>query len=210
MTQRFELHPDNPQPRLLRQAAEILRKGGVVVMPTDASPVLACRVGERDALTRIHAIRGLDDKHLMTLICRDLSELSLYAQVNTAQFRFVREWTPGPYTFVLPATREVPRRLMHPSRRSIGLRVPASDLVSGLIAALGEPLLGTTLQLPGDETPIADADEAFARLTRRVDLLIECGVFGSEPTTVIDLTGDAPLITRIGKGEMGGMRLQAD
>jgi tRNA threonylcarbamoyl adenosine modification protein (Sua5/YciO/YrdC/YwlC family) len=178
-------------------------------MPTDASPVLACRVGEREALTRIRAIRGLDDKHLMTLICRDLSELSQYAQVDTAQFRFVREWTPGPYTFVLPATREVPRRLMHPSRRSIGLRVPSSALVSGLIEALGEPLLGTTLQLPGDEAPIADADEAFARLSRRVDLLIECGVFGREPTTVIDLTGDAPLITRIGSGDVSGMRVQS-
>lgn len=210
MTQRFLLHPDNPQQRLLRQAADRVRQGGVIAMPTDASPVLACRIGEREALERIRAIRGLTDKHLMTLICRDLSELSQYAQVDTAQFRFVREWTPGPYTFVLPATREVPRRLMHPSRRSIGLRVPASAMVMGLLEALGEPLLGTTLQLPGDDSPLPDADEAMERLAGRVDLVIECGPFGSQPTTVIDLTGGAPVITRIGRGDVSGMRVRAD
>ena len=143
----------------------------------------------------------------MTLLCRDLSQVSVYAAVNTRQFRFLKEWTPGPYTFVLPATREVPRRLLHPSRRTLGLRVPASPLLQGLLETLGEPLLGTTLQLPGDDLPLSDPDEIIERLSRRVELVIDSASGGIEPTTVIDLTGDEPLVTRVGCGPIDGMVL---
>ncbi len=207
MTQRFTVHPDNPQPRLLRQAVDCLQSGAIVALPTDACWALVWRLGERDALDRVRQIRALDDRHLMTLLCRDLSQVSVYAAVNTRQFRFLKEWTPGPYTFVLPATREVPRRLLHPSRRTLGLRVPASPLLQGLLETLGEPLLGTTLQLPGDDLPLSDPDEIIERLSRRVELVIDSASGGIEPTTVIDLTGDEPLVTRVGCGPIDGMVL---
>jgi tRNA threonylcarbamoyl adenosine modification protein (Sua5/YciO/YrdC/YwlC family) len=205
MTQRFELHPANPQPRLLRQAAQVLRDGGVVATPTDACYVLACRLGDRDAVERLRAIRGLDEKHLLTLMCRDLSELAVYAHVDNRQYRFLKEWTPGPYTFVLNATKETPRRLWHPSRKTIGLRVPDSPIVQGLLEAHGEPLLCASLIMPDEDDPLHDADEIVERLAGRVDLVLDAGGQPYDPTTVVDLTGDEPLVTRVGCGSVDGM-----
>jgi tRNA threonylcarbamoyl adenosine modification protein (Sua5/YciO/YrdC/YwlC family) len=204
-TRILHLHPDNPQSRLLRQAAQVIAEGGVIAAPTDASTALLWRLGEREPLERVRRLRGLDDRHLMTLICRDLSQLSLYAAITTRQFRFLKEWAPGPYTFVLPASREVPKRLLHPSRRTLGLRVPDSVLLRGLLDALGEPLLGTTLQLPGDELPLADSEQIADRLAGRIELILACGPGGTEPTTVIDLTGEDPVVTRIGRGSVEAM-----
>lgn len=205
MTQRFELHPEDPQPRLLRQAAQILQSGGIVAMPTDACYVLACQLGDRQAVDRLRQIRGLDEKHLLTLMCRDLSELAVYAHVDNRQYRFLKEWTPGPYTFVLNATKETPRRLWHPSRKTIGLRVPASPVVQGLLEALGEPLLCASLVLPGDEDPLHEADEILERLARRIELVLDAGGQPFEPTTVIDMTDDEPVVTRVGRGAVEGM-----
>jgi tRNA threonylcarbamoyl adenosine modification protein (Sua5/YciO/YrdC/YwlC family) len=204
MTQRFTVHPTNPQPRLLRQAAQVLRDGGVVAMPTDACYVLACHLDDKTAVERLRAIRGLDEKHLLTLMCRDLSELAQYAQVDNRQYRFLRDWTPGPYTFVLNATKEVPRRLWHPSRKTIGLRVPSSPVAAGLLEEHGAPLLGTSLVLPGDTDPLHDADEIVERLARRIDAVVDAGGQGYEPTTVVDLTGAEPVVTRIGCGPVEG------
>jgi tRNA threonylcarbamoyl adenosine modification protein (Sua5/YciO/YrdC/YwlC family) len=205
MTRTLSIHPVNPQPRLLRAAADCLLEGGVVATPTDACHALVWRVGDRDALERVRRIRALDARHLMTLICLDLAQMSVYAAIDTQQFRFVKEWTPGPYTFVLPATREVPKRLLHPSRRTLGARLPQSPILRGLLEALGEPLLGTTLQLPGDDEPLTDVDEIEARLDGRIELILEGGHSGAEPTTVIDLTGDAPLVVRLGCGPVEAM-----
>lgn len=205
MTQRFELHPDNPQQRLLRQAAQILRDGGLVAMPTDACYVLACHLGDRQAVDRLRAIRGLDDKHLLTLMCRDLSELAVYAHVDNRQYRFLKEWTPGPYTFVLNATKETPRRLWHPSRKTIGLRVPDSPLVLGLLEAHGEPVLSASLIMPNEREPLHEAAEIVERLARRIELVLDTGGQSFVPTTVIDLTGEEPLVTRIGRGKVEGM-----
>ncbi len=205
MTRLLSLHPDNPQPRLLRFAADCLLEGGVVALPTDACHALVWRIGDRDALERVRRIRALDARHLMTLLCLDLAQMSVYSAMDTQQFRFLKEWTPGPYTFVLPATREVPKRLLHPSRRTLGVRVPKTPLLRGLLETVGEPLLGTTLQLPGDEQPLSETDEIAARLDGRIDLILEGGRSGVEPTTVIDLTGEAPLVVRIGCGPVEAM-----
>jgi len=205
MTHILSLHPDNPQARLLRQAAESLQEGGIVATPTDACHALVWQIGDREALERVRRIRALDARHLMTLLCLDLSQLSIYAAIDTRQFRFLKEWTPGPYTFVLPATREVPKRLLHPSRRTLGVRVPQTPLLRGLLEAVGEPLLGTTLQLPGDEHPLSESDEILERLGGRIDLVLEGGRVGLEPTTVIDLTGDQPLVVRFGCGPVEAM-----
>lgn len=205
MTHILSLHPDNPQARLLRQAAESLQEGGIVATPTDACHALVWQIGDREALERVRRIRALDARHLMTLLCLDLSQLSIYAAIDTRQFRFLKEWTPGPYTFVLPATREVPKRLLHPSRRTLGVRVPQTPLLRGLLEAVGEPLLGTTLQLPGDEHPLSDSDEILERLGGRIDLVLEGGRVRLEPTTVIDLTGDQPLVVRFGCGPVEAM-----
>jgi len=205
MTQRFTLHPTTPQLRLLRQAAEILGSGGVIALPTDACYVLACRLGDKAAVDRLRTLRGLDERHLLTLICRDLSELSTYAKVDSRQYRFLKEWTPGPYTFVLDATKEVPRRLWHPSRRTIGLRVPASAVARGLLEAHGEPVLCSSLILPGEDDPLTDADDILARLDRRIELVLDAGGQGFVPTTVVDLTGEQPLIVRLGCGSIEGM-----
>ena len=203
MTQRLEIHPANPQRRLLFRAAETLREGGIVAMPTDACYVLACRLGDREAVQRLRAIRGLDERHLLTLMCRDLSELSTYARVDNSQYRFLKEWTPGPYTFVLDATREVPRRLWHPSRKTIGLRVPDSPIAQGVLEAHGEPVLCSSLILPGEDDPLHEADEVLERLSGRVDLVIDAGGQGFEPTTVVDLTGEEPAVVRLGRGDIG-------
>jgi len=205
VTQRFEIHPTHPQARLVRQAAAILGEGGLVVMPTDACHVLACRLDDKAAVDRLRALRGLDERHLLTLMCRDLKELSVYAQVDNRQYRFLRDWTPGAYTFVLPATKEVPRRLWHPSRKTVGLRVPDHPVVSQLLAEHGAPVLASSLILPGDEQPISDPDDAMRRLAKRVELVIDAGAQGFEPTTVIDMTGDEPQIVRAGKGPIDAM-----
>lgn len=205
MTQRFDVHPTHPQKRLIQQAAAILASGGLIVMPTDACYVLACRIDDKSAVDRMRALRGIDDRHLLTLVCRDLKELSTYAQVDNRQYRFLRDWTPGAYTFVLPATKEVPRRLWHPSRKTVGLRVPDHPVVADLLAAHGEPVLASSLILPDDDSPISDPDEAMRRLSRRVDLLIDAGAQGFEPTTVIDMTGDEPVVVRAGRGPIDRM-----
>jgi tRNA threonylcarbamoyl adenosine modification protein (Sua5/YciO/YrdC/YwlC family) len=205
VTQRFEIHPTHPQQRLLRQAATVLAAGGLVALPTDACYVLACRLDDKSAVDRLRAIRAIDERHLLTLVCRDLKELSTYAQVDNRQYRFLRDWTPGAYTFVLPATKEVPRRLWHPSRKTVGLRVPDHPVVAGLLAEHGHPVLSTSLVLPGDEEPISDPDDAMKRLSKRVELVIDAGAQGFEPTTVIDMTGDEPQVVRVGKGPIDRM-----
>ncbi len=203
MTVRLELHPRDPQPRLLARAAEVIRDGGLIALPTDACYVLACRLGDRDAVERLRAIRALDPRHLFTLMCRDLSELSTYARVDNSQYRFLREWTPGPYTFILPATREVPRRLWHRSRKTIGLRVPDSPVAQGVLGAHGEPLLSSSLILPGTDDPLHEADEILEHLTGRIDLVIDAGGQGFEPTTVVDFTDGRPMVVRAGRGDIG-------
>jgi tRNA threonylcarbamoyl adenosine modification protein (Sua5/YciO/YrdC/YwlC family) len=200
MAQYFEIHPKNPQPRLIRQAAEIVRQGGVIVYPTDSCYALGCRLGDREAASRICRIRGVDDDHLLTLVCRDLAELAQYARVDNRQFRLLKAATPGSYTFILEATREVPRRLQHPKRNTIGLRVPDHAVASALLAELGEPLLSSTLLLPGDDLPMNDAQEIRVRLEHQVDLVIDSGPCGVEMTTVLDLTDEVPRVIRKGKG----------
>jgi len=205
VTQRFEIHPTHPQKRLVQQAAAILKQGGLVVLPTDACYVLACHLDDKAAVDRLRALRGIDERHLLTLMCSDLKEVSVYAQVDNRQYRFLRDWTPGAYTFILPATKEVPRRLWHPSRKTVGLRVPDHAVIAHLLGEHGAPVLCSSLILPGDEQPLTDPDEVMARLTRRVDLLIDAGSQGFEPTTVIDMTDDEPQVTRIGCGPIDRM-----
>lgn len=207
MAQRISIHPDNPQPRLLAQCAARMNGGALVAMPTDASYVLCCRMDQRAAVDRMRALRRLDDKHLLTLICQDLSELAQYAQVDNRQYRFLREWTPGAYTFILPATREVPRRLWHPSRRTVGLRVPDSPTVLGLIAALGQPLLASSLIPPGEDEPMTDPDDIDDRFGSQIDLIVDGESGRFEPTTVIDMTGDEPVVVREGRGPVDRMVL---
>ena len=202
MAQLFIIHPDNPQPRLIRQAAEIVRGGGVIVYPTDSCYALGCHIGDKAAMERMRTIRSVDEKHHLTLVCRDLAEIGQYAKVNNSQFRLLKATTPGSYTFILQATREVPKRLLHPSRRTIGLRVPDHNVAHALLAELNEPLLSSTLILPGDDTPLNDGKEIRERLGHAIDAVIDAGSCGIVPTTVIDLTGAVPVITRVGKGEL--------
>jgi tRNA threonylcarbamoyl adenosine modification protein (Sua5/YciO/YrdC/YwlC family) len=201
LAQLFTIHPQNPQPRLIRQAADIVRRGGVIVYPTDSCYALGCQIGNKTAMERIRAIRQVDERHHLTLVCRDLAEIGEYARMDNQQFRAVKAVTPGSYTFILQATREVPKRLLHPSRRTIGVRVPEHAVVKALLTELDEPLLSSTLQLPGDEAPLNDAEEIRMRLEHDVDVVLDAGSCDAVPTTVIDLTGDAPVITRIGKGD---------
>jgi tRNA threonylcarbamoyl adenosine modification protein (Sua5/YciO/YrdC/YwlC family) len=201
MSQYFVIHPDNPNTRLIKQAAELLRGGAVIVYPTDSGYALGCHLGDKDAVTRIRQIRGLDDKHHLTLICRDLSELSKYARVDNSQFRLLKNNTPGSYTFILEATKEVPRRLQHPKRSTVGLRIPDHSVALALLAELDEPLLSSTLILPDASHPLTDIDEIREHLESKVDLIIEGGIVGIEPTTVIDLTGITPVLVRQGKGD---------
>ncbi len=209
MAQLFAIHPQNPQPRMVRQAAEILCAGGVIVYPTDSCYALGCRIGDKDAMERIRDIRGVDEKHHFTLVCRDVSEIAHYARVDNRQFRLLKAAFPGSYTFILEATREVPRRLQHPKRRTIGVRIPEHPVALALLAELGEPILSSTLLLPGDEHPLNDADEIRARLERRVDLIMDSGSCGFEMTTVLDITGDSTLVLREGKGELARLGLAA-
>lgn len=183
----------------------MLRSGAVIALPTDACYVLACSLDHPDSVVRMRALRNLDDKHLLTLMCRDLSELASFAQVDNWQFRFLKEWTPGAYTFILPATRKVPRRIWHPSRKTIGMRVPATALIDGLLTELSGPLLCTSLILPGQDEPLQHADEIAAALNRRIELVIDTGAQGLVATTVIDLTGLEPVVQRIGIGDISRM-----
>jgi tRNA threonylcarbamoyl adenosine modification protein (Sua5/YciO/YrdC/YwlC family) len=200
MAPRLAIHARNPQARLIRMAVDAVRKGGVMVYPTDSCYALGCHIGDKAAMERIRRIRGVDDRHHMTLVCRDLSELGQYARVDNAQYRLLRSATPGSYTFLLRATREVPRRLQNPKRNTIGLRVPDHPVAAALLTEMGEPILSSTLILPGDGQPLNDGEEIQARLGREVDVILDAGSCGVEMTTVVDLTGDAPLIVRQGKG----------
>ena len=201
MAQYFEVHPGDPQPRLIKQAAQILQDGGLVAIPTDSSYALVCRLDDKGAAERLRRLRGVDEKHHLTLLCRDLSELASHARVDNRQYRLLKLGTPGPYTFILEATKEVPRRVSHPSRRTIGLRVPEHAVAQSLLEVLGQPLLSMTLTLPGAEQPLSDVDEIRARLDRQIELIIDGGAGGLEPTTVIDLSGPEPALIRQGLGD---------
>jgi tRNA threonylcarbamoyl adenosine modification protein (Sua5/YciO/YrdC/YwlC family) len=204
MTEYFKIHPINPQQRLIRQAAEILRRGGVIVYPTDSTYALGCHIEDKNALSRIIQIRRLDEKHHFTLMCRDLSEVSIYARFSTQEYRILKSHTPGAYTFILRATKEVPRRLMHPKQKTVGLRVPQHPITHALLNALGDPMMTTTLLLPGDEEyPMNDAEVIRDRLKDQVDLVIDGGACGTVLTTLIDLTGEEPIVLRPGKGLFG-------
>jgi tRNA threonylcarbamoyl adenosine modification protein (Sua5/YciO/YrdC/YwlC family) len=201
MAQYFQIHPGNPQPRLVKQAAQIISSGGIVAAPTDSAYALVCRLDDKAAVEKLRRIRGVDDRHHLTLLVRDLSQIAHFARVDNAQYRLLKATTPGPYTVILEATREVPRRLSHPSRKTIGLRVPENQILMALIEELGEPLIGTTLQLPGDDTMLSEPEEVLARLGKQIELVIDGGAGLLSPTTVIDLTGAAPELVREGRGD---------
>ena len=201
MSQFFHIHPDNPQGRLIKQAAQIVQSGGLVALPTDSCYALACQLDDKGAVERLRRIRGIDDRHHLTLLCRDLGEIATYARVDNRQYRLLKAATPGPYTVILEATKEVPRRLSHPSRKTIGLRVPENAIAHALLEELDRPLLSATLILPGEEDPMTDPDEIREKLERQIELVIDGGACGFEPTTVIDLTGDEPELLRRGRGD---------
>ena len=203
MAQYFQIHPKNPQPRLIKRAGEIVRGGGVIVYPTDSSYALGCHIGDKGAMERIRRIRRVGADHNFTLVCRDLSELAQYARVSNSDFRILKAHTPGPYTFILPATREVPRRLQHPKRKTIGLRVPEHVISAALLAELNEPLMSSTLIFPGEEFPPFDTEEIRERLEHEVDLVIDGGPCSQEPTTVVVLEDGVATVTRYGKGTFG-------
>lgn len=207
MAQYFVVHPLDPQPRLIRQAAEIVRRGGVIAYPTDSSYALGCRLGDLEAARRLRAVRGIDDQHHLTLVCRDLAEIGHYARLDTWQFRILKQGTPGSFTFILPATREVPRRLQHAKRSTIGVRVPDHAVVRALLQEIGEPILSSTLILPGETDPLNDPEEIRRRLERQIDLLIDAGPCHLEPTTVIDLAAPEPTIVRRGRGDVARLGL---
>jgi tRNA threonylcarbamoyl adenosine modification protein (Sua5/YciO/YrdC/YwlC family) len=203
LAQYFSVHPTHPQPRLIRQAAEIVGRGGLIAYPTDSCYALGCHLGDARSQLRLRRVRGVDQKHHLTLMCRDLSEIATYAILDNVQFRMLKLATPGSYTFILRATREVPRRLQHPKRKTIGVRVPEHLAAQALLAELGEPMLSSTLILPGAAAPLSDALAIRAALEHELDLIVDCGSCGTQPTTVIDLTGDAPLVLRRGRGPLG-------
>ncbi len=207
MSQLFEVHPQNPQPRLLKQAAQILHDGGVAAIPTDSSYALVCRLDDKAAAESLRRIRQVDEKHHLTLLCRDLSELARFARVDNRQYRWLKLGTPGPYTFILEATKEVPRRLSHPSRRTIGLRVPDHRVTQELLALFGEPLLATTLIPPGETEPLNDADEIRERLQKQLQAVVDAGACPMEPTTVLDLTDETPTLVRQGRGDLAKLGL---
>lgn len=201
MAQFFQIHPENPQVRLVRRAVEILLGGGVIVYPTDSSYAFGCQLGAKDAMERIRRIRQLDDKHNFTLVCRDLSEITTYAKIDNQAFRLLKALTPGPYTFIHEATKQVPRRLLHPRRKAIGIRVPDNVICRALLAELDQPILSTTLILPDDDRPLTDPEEMRERLDKLIDLVVDGGFCGLEPTTVVDMTADPPVVMRVGKGD---------
>ncbi len=201
MAQYFEIHPRNPQRRLIKQAVDIIRRGGVIVYPTDSSYAIGCRIGDKTSMDRIRRIRRLDNKHNFTLVTRDLSEISLYAKIDNEQFRMIKACTPGPYTFIVPATRQLPRRLQNPKRKTVGLRIPDSEIVRNMLEELGEPMMSSTLILPGEEYPLSDPQEIRQILEHDVDAVLDGGHCGFEPTTVVEWIGSVPTIARRGKGE---------
>ena len=202
MSQFFQIHPENPQVRLIKQACEIIRRGGLIVYPTDSGYALGCQIGDNNAMERLRRIRQLDVDHNFTLVCRDLSELSTYAKFNNAVFRLLKAYTPGPYTFILPATKEVPRKLQHPKRKTIGLRIPEHTIALALLEELNEPLMSSTLILPGDDMPMTDADDIVDAIGKQVDLIIDGGACHLDPTSVIDLRELPPKIVREGRGDI--------
>ena len=201
MSQYFQIHPENPQLRLIKQACKIIRDGGLVVYPTDSGYALGCYIGDKNAMERIRRLRDLDSDHNCTLVCRELSELSTYARFNNAVFRLLKAYTPGPYTFILPATKEVPRRLQHAKKKSIGLRIPTHPIALALLEELNEPLMSSTLILPGDEMPMTEAIDIEEAIGKQVDLIIDGGACGAEPTTVVEFIDDLPEVVRIGMGD---------
>ncbi len=207
MAQHFEVHPQNPQPRLLKQAAALLHGGGVLAVPTDSSYALVCHLDDKAAAENLRRIRQVDDKHHLTLLCRDLSELSRFARVDNRQFRLLKLGTPGPYTFILEATKEVPRRLSHPSRRTIGLRVPDHRVLQDLLALFGEPLLATTLIPPGETEALNDAEDILARFPKQLQAVVDAGACPMQPTTVVDFSGEEPEVVRQGRGDLARLGL---
>lgn len=207
MAQYFEVHPENPQPRLLKQAAQILQAGGIAAIPTDSSYALVCRLDDKNAAENLRRLRGVDERHHLTLLCRDLSELASYARVDNRQYRLLKLATPGPYTFLLEATKEVPRRVSHPSRRTVGLRVPRHEVTQELLSAFGPPLLATTLIPPGEIEPLNDPHEIRERFQKQIQAVVDAGACAMEPTTVIDLTGDEPRVVREGRGPLEALGL---
>ena len=209
MAQYFEVHPENPQQRLLKQAAQILHAGGIAAIPTDSSYAFVCRLDDKNAAEGLRKLRDVDDKHHLTLLCRDLSELASYAKVDNRQYRLLKLGTPGPYTFLLEATKEVPRRVSHPSRRTVGLRVPQHQVTQELLAVFGEPLLATTLIPPGETDPINDPHEIRERFQKQIQAVVDAGACAMEPTTVVDLTDNEPRVVRVGRGPLEALGLTA-
>jgi len=201
VAQYFAIHPTHPQPRLVRRAAEIVAQGGLIAYPTDSCYALGCHLGDVRALARLRRVRALDERHHLTLVCSDLAQVATFALVNNSQYRLIKAATPGSFTFILRARRELPRRLLHARRKTIGVRVPSHPVARALVAELGEPMLSATLQLPQDATPLSDPQQIRARLEHELDLVVDAGSCGVEPTTVIDLTGDEPLVLRRGRGD---------
>lgn len=209
MSQFFTLHPTHPQPRLINQAVEIIRRGGLIAYPTDSSYAIGCHIGDKAAMERIRTLRQVDDRHHFTLVCRDLSEIGQFAKVDNSQYRLLKAHTPGSYTFILRATRELPRRLSHPKRSTIGVRVPEHPVAHALLAALNEPLLSSTLIEPGETVPMNDPELIRERFEHQLDLIIDAGPCGIEPTTVVDLSGDEPRVVRRGKGDAAPFELES-
>ena len=210
MAQRLDIHPTHPQPRLLRIAADLLRNGGVIAYPTDSSYAFGCRIDDAKAAQRVRDLRGVDARHHLTFVCGDLAQVGRFARMDNAQFRIVRLGTPGPFTFLLRATDDVPRRVQHPKRSTIGVRVPEHAVVRGLLAEMGAPILSSTLVLPGDSAPLNDAEEIAERLGGQIDAILDAGPCAAEPTTVIDLAVSPPVIVRRGLGDPGRLGLAAD
>src|SRR3989440_1825473 len=208
MAQFFSVHPTNPQPRLVRRAAEIVRRGGLIAYPTDSCYALGCAASDAKALERLRRLRGIDERHHLTLMCRDLSEIAKYAIVDDARFRLIKRATPGSYTFILRARRELPRRLLHPRRKTIGVRIPGHAVAYALLAELDAPMLSATLSLPAEAQPLADAAQIRSRLERELDLVIDAGHCGVEPSAVIDLTQEQPAVVRVGKGSLAPFALE--
>lgn len=205
MARIVEIHPNDPQPRRIAEVVATLRAGGLIVYPTDSSFAFGCHIGNKTAMDRIRRIRKTDKKHNFTLVCSDLSEISVYARVDNSSYRLIRSLTPGLYTFILQATREVPKRLQNPSRRTIGLRVPDHQIVRAMLGALGEPIMSSTMLLPGDDMPLTDVHEIDERIGSRIDLIVDGGPTGIEPTSVVDLTGGSVEIVRVGRGDVSSL-----
>lgn len=205
MARLIEIHPTDPQPRRVGEIVQIIRDGGLIAYPTDSSYAFGCHIGDKKAIDRIHRIRRTDRRHNFTLICSDLSEISTYARVDNWAYRLIKSMTPGPYTFILPATREVPKRLQNPKRRTIGLRVPDHPLVQAVLERLGEPIMSSTLSLPGDSMPLTDPIEIEERIGHEIDAIIDAGPTGIEPTSVLDMTSGAVEVLRQGRGDIGGL-----